>query len=128
MWALSIIFFAKRRLTYTFKAKTPLERAKLLETTILFRNIHAEIAKTGQTAPPENLNVDLHFSCFVEAPDASTRTSESGEYPNRLIELDGARDGPMDHGPVGDFLKVRNRRGILEVVLADRFPLLLPHQ
>ncbi|KAF9779199.1 peptidase C12, ubiquitin carboxyl-terminal hydrolase [Thelephora terrestris] len=87
------------------KSKTPLERAKLLETTILFRNIHAEIAKTGQTAPPENLNVDLHFSCFVEAPDASTRTSESGEYPNRLIELDGTRDGPMDHGPVADFLK-----------------------
>ena len=89
-------------------AKTPLERAKLLEETTLFKNIHAETAATGQTAPPKDLNVDLHFTCFVEAPDASVRTSASGGGGIRLIELDGTLDGPMDHGPVIDFLKVRN--------------------
>lgn len=87
------------------KHKTPLERAKLLESTPLFKNIHAETATTGQTAPPEDLNVDLHFTCFVEAPDASARQPGSVEYSKRLIELDGSRDGPMDHGPVDDFLK-----------------------
>ena len=96
------------RLTQTFKDKTPLERAKLLENDTLFKNIHADTAKTGQTAPPEDLDVDLHFTCFVEAPDASVRTSKDAAYSRRLIELDGGRDGPMDHGPVKDFLKVRN--------------------
>ena len=63
---------------------------------------------TGQTAPPEDLKVDLHFTCFVEAPDALVRTSASSEYSKRLIELDGTLDGPVDHGLVDDFLKVRN--------------------
>jgi len=96
------------------KTKTPLERAKLVENTLLFKNIHAETAVTGQTAPPENLNVDLHFTCFVEAPDASVRTSTRGEYSKRLIELDGSRDGPVDHGLVDDFLK-----GVAKVVKED---------
>jgi len=96
------------------KSITPLERAKLLENTPLFKNIHAETAATGQTAPPEDLNVDLHFTCFVEAPDASVRMKEGGESSQRLIELDGSRDGPMDHGPVEDFLK-----GVAEVVKED---------
>ena len=113
--ALSVIFSGIRWLTHTFKVKTPLERAKLLENTTLFKNIHAETAVTGQTAPPEDLNVDLHFSCFVEAPDTSARAAEDGVYSRRLIELDGSRDGPMDHGPVEDFLKVRNRRRIPKV-------------
>ena len=92
----------------TYEGKTPLERAKFLESTPLFRNLHSETAATGQTAPPENLDVDLHFSCFVEAPDASVRKIEEGGYHKRLIELDGSLDGPVDHGPVDDFLKVRN--------------------
>jgi ubiquitin carboxyl-terminal hydrolase L3 len=100
--------FEARLTRNTPKAKTPLERAKLLENTLLFKSIHAETAETGQTAPPKDLNVDLHFTCFVEAPDASVRTLTSGQYSNRLIELDGSRDGPMDHGRVDDFLKVRN--------------------
>lgn len=98
----------------TNEAKTPLERAKLLDDTSLFKDIHAETAQTGQTAPPEDLNVDLHFTCFVKAPDALVGTSAS-EYSGRLIELDGTRDGPMDHGPVKNFLKVRNSRRVLEI-------------
>jgi ubiquitin carboxyl-terminal hydrolase L3 len=105
------VFLELKLTRNTPKAKTPLERAKLLENTLLFKNIHAETAVTGQTAPPQDLNVDLHFTCFVEAPDASVRTSASGKYSKRLIELDGSRDGPMDHGPVEDFLQVRTAVG-----------------
>lgn len=108
MWAFSAVF-SRRMLISTIAAKTPLERAKLLENTPLFKNIHAETANTGQTAPPEDLKVDLHFTCFVEAPDASVRRSGGGKYSKRLIELDGSREGPMDHGPVDDFLKVRKQ-------------------
>ena len=64
------------------------------------------MANTGQTAPPVDLNVDLHFTCFVEAPDPSAG------YLRRLIELDGSREGPMDHGPINDFLQVRNSRRV----------------
>jgi hypothetical protein len=98
----------------TPSARTPLERAKIFEDTPLFKNIHAETAETGQTAPPKDLKVDLHFTCFVEAPDASVRTSTKGGYSKRLIELDGSRDGPMDHGPVKNFLQVRNSRWVFE--------------
>jgi len=93
------------------KAKTPLERAKLLENVSPFRSIHAETAVTGQTAPPQDLNVNLHFTCLVEAPDASVRTSTTGQYSKRLIELDGSLDGPVDHGLVDDFLQ-----GVAQVV------------
>jgi len=96
------------------KSKTPLQRAELLRNTPLFKDIHAETAKTGQTAPPEDLNVDLHFTCFVAAPDASARMPENGEHPKRLIELDGSRDGPMDHGPFDNFSK-----GVAKVVKED---------
>jgi len=100
---------AEIALTHVGKQGVPrVGRAKLLENTSLFKNIHAETAATGQAAPPEDLNVDLRFTCFVEAPDFSVRTSARGEYSKRLIELDGARDGPVDHGRVNDFLKVRN--------------------
>ena len=107
------IFLEVQLTRNTSTAKTPLERAKLLlENTSPFKNIHAETAVTGQTAPPPDLNVDLHFTCFVEAPDASVRAPASGQYSKRLIELDGSRDGPMDHGVVDNFLKVRNRRRV----------------
>ena len=109
-----LLFLFEPQLTTNInEAKTPLERAKLLESTSLFKNIHAETAQAGQTAPPVDLDVDLHFTCFVEAPDAAVRTSTKGVYSTRLIELDGARDGPMDHGPANDFLKVRRIFGIL---------------
>lgn len=112
----------------TCEGKTPPERAKLLENTALFKNIHAETAVTGQTAPPKDLKVDLHFTCFVEAPDASVRTSTSSHYSNRLIELDGTLDGPIDHGNVDDFLKVWNSRWFRDCyVSAYHSPQLCPH-
>ncbi|KAK7030738.1 ubiquitin carboxyl-terminal hydrolase [Favolaschia claudopus] len=77
--------------------KTPEERSKLLETTPLFADIHAQAASSGQSAVPTNLDTDLHFTCFVAAP------SPKGE--KRLIELDGRRNGPIDRGACTDLLK-----------------------
>ncbi|CAL1714817.1 unnamed protein product [Somion occarium] len=49
---------------------TPEARSHLLETTTLFSEIHSEVASAGQTAAPDaNAKVDLHFTCFVKAPD-----------------------------------------------------------
>ena len=91
-----------------FAEKTPQERAKLLETTPLFASIHAEAAAGGQTsAPAANAKVDLHFTCFVQAPSPPSR-EEGIEAPDdafRLIELDGRRNGPVDRGECNDLLE-----------------------
>jgi hypothetical protein len=84
--------------------KTPEERAKLLETTPLFANIHADAAAAGQSGVPTNLDTDLHFTCFVQA--SSVVGTESPEKTMRLIELDGARAGPVDRGECTNLLTV----------------------
>ncbi|KAJ7155574.1 hypothetical protein C8R43DRAFT_1000466 [Mycena crocata] len=84
------------------KDKTPEERAKLLETTPLFADIHAQAASAGQSAVPTNLDTDLHFTCFVVAPSASSRGQ--GNTSMRVIELDGRRAGPIDRGECTDLL------------------------
>ncbi|KAL1943164.1 hypothetical protein VTO73DRAFT_4835 [Trametes versicolor] len=88
------------------KDKTPEERAKILETTPLFANIHADAASGGQTAVPADLATDLHFTCFVRAPNPPSREEGTPASPDgmRLIELDGRRVGPIDRGPCTDFL------------------------
>jgi hypothetical protein len=91
----------------TTPGKTPTERAKLLETTPLFANIHADAAAAGQTSVPENLDTDLHFTCFVQAPEAGARPTETPKKTMRLIELDGRRAGPVDRGACTDLLRVR---------------------
>ncbi|KAI8996383.1 peptidase C12, ubiquitin carboxyl-terminal hydrolase [Trametes punicea] len=75
------------------KDKTPEDRAKILETTPLFANIHAEAASSGQTAVPTDLDTDLHFTCFVQAPAPPARETGTPVTPDgmRLIELDGRR-------------------------------------
>jgi ubiquitin carboxyl-terminal hydrolase L3 len=85
-----------------------LERAQFLESTDIFTNIHAAAAASGQTAVPDNLDTDLHFTCFVQAPDASAREAEVATGERRLIELDGGRAGPVDRGKSTDLLKVRS--------------------
>ncbi len=90
-----------------YAEKTPLERAQFLESTDLFANIHAAAAASGQTAVPEDLDTDLHFTCFVQAPDASAREAKVATGERRLIELDGGRAGPVDRGKSTDLLKVR---------------------
>ncbi|KAG6897099.1 hypothetical protein C0992_004031 [Termitomyces sp. T32_za158] len=84
--------------------KTPEERAKLLETTPLFANIHTEAASGGQTQVPTDLDTDFHFTCFVPAP-ALRGPKSPGGY--RILELDGRRAGPVDRGECeGEFLQV----------------------
>ena len=87
--------------------KTPEERAHLLETTTLFADIHAEAAAAGQTAPPSaEEHVDLHFTCFVQAPSPPSREEgiDVTDEGHRLIELDGRRSGPIDRGVCIDLL------------------------
>ncbi|THH05178.1 hypothetical protein EW146_g9971 [Bondarzewia mesenterica] len=50
-------------------------------------------------------DVDLHFTCFVQAPSASARENETEPMEMRLIELDGRRNGPIDRGVCTDFLR-----------------------
>ncbi|KAI0791638.1 hypothetical protein BC629DRAFT_1511155 [Irpex lacteus] len=88
--------------------KSPEERSKLLETTPLFADIHAQAAAAGQTAAPSaNDRVDLHFTCFVQAPSPPSREEgiEVEEGQRRLIELDGRRGGPIDRGVCTNLLQ-----------------------
>jgi len=78
---------------------TPAARAALLEKTPLFESAHVDAASLGQTAIPADLNTDLHFVTFIQA--------SSGEVDGqrRVVELDGRRPGPIDHGKSEDFLE-----------------------
>lgn len=87
--------------------KTPEERAKVLETTPLFANIHAQAASVGQTAAPSaDTHTDLHFTCFVQAPSPPRGEGEMPDEPPRLVELDGRRVGPVDRGECKNLLEV----------------------
>lgn len=95
-------------LTTMFPEMTPEERAKALETTPLFANIHAEAASSGQTTVTEaDMHTDLHFTCFVQTPDPP-RTNVVTSFPPRLVELDGRRVGPIDRGASTNLLEVRD--------------------
>lgn len=83
---------------------SPSDRADLLAKTTLFAQAHSEAATSTESnsTVPSRLDTDLHFTCFVQSVD--------GTNPNakRLIELDGRRVGPVDHGvATDDILKVR---------------------
>lgn len=96
--------------------ESPLERAKTLETTDLFADIHSSAAASGQTAPPSaDTRVDLHFTCFVQAPSPPSREEGAPVTPGgmRLLELDGRRNGPIDRGACTDFLKVSDALHLL---------------
>lgn len=140
--------------------KTPEERGKLLASTDLFTKVHLDSSALGQTPQPtseeDGMNTDLHFTCFIAAPDGQVRKAAaerqhtlaieeesstapastsgslapatgdivkatspdrqlvaSGTTPAegqlegmRLLELDGRRPFPVDHGPCVDVLDV----------------------
>ncbi|GAA5880654.1 hypothetical protein JCM5296_006545 [Sporobolomyces johnsonii] len=70
------------------KDKTPLERAQLLSGSDELASVHEETAQTGQTATPAlEDDVDLHFVTFVD-------------HNGYLIELDGRRNSPINHGKI----------------------------
>ncbi|GAA5861868.1 hypothetical protein JCM8547_008580 [Rhodosporidiobolus lusitaniae] len=68
--------------------KTPLERAQLLVQSNELEEVHSETAQTGQTAAPAlEDDTDLHFVTFVD-------------HNGFLIELDGRRNSPINHGKI----------------------------
>jgi len=105
----------KRRSNPSSADKSPEQRADLLRTTPHFASIHAATSQMGQSAPVAETN--LHFTCFIEAPEQDFRkAARQEEMPAtamleqttgmRLIELDGRRAGPIDHGECEDLLSV----------------------
>jgi len=65
----------------------PGEKGKRLETNADFANTHDSSAHEGQTSAPDFHDaIDFHFVAFVEKE-------------GRLLELDGRKKGPVDHGP-----------------------------
>lgn len=74
----------------------------------MFTEIHREAASSGQSAVPssDNLDTNLHFTCFVKAADPAAREAEVSSDTRRLIELDGRRAGPIDRGDCTDLLRV----------------------
>ncbi|GAA5956711.1 hypothetical protein JCM3765_005715 [Sporobolomyces pararoseus] len=70
------------------KDKSPRERAELLSTSDELASVHEATAQSGQTATP-NLEdeVDLHFVTFIN-------------HNGNLIELDGRRNSPINHGAI----------------------------
>jgi len=81
---------------------TPEERAAALEETTRFAKAHSVAANQGQsTVPTANADVNLHFVAFVQASSAE----DSGNAHRRIVELDGRRPGPVDHGPSTNFLE-----------------------
>lgn len=81
------------------RSKPPHERSKLLEDTPIFAEIHASVAAAGQCAlPPNDEHADQGYSTFISAPG-------EGTTGRRVIELDGGRAGPVDHGECTDLLE-----------------------
>jgi len=79
---------------------TPELRAEALVETQLFADAHVTAANLGQSAVPrQDEDVDLHFVAFIHAMSAEV----PGE--KRLVELDGRRPSPVDHGKSHDLLQ-----------------------
>jgi len=91
--------------------ETPEKRAHILEHTELFTSAHVEAATQGQTSVPADLDTNLHFVTFVLAPDPTAPIDDDddtrNQFEKRIIELDGRRNGPIDHGATKEetFLK-----------------------
>ena len=75
-------------------AATPEERGRTLVASAALRDTSDASARdaVAQTrCPGRDAHLDHHFAAFARAPGAA-----GGE---RLVELDGAKPGPVDHGP-----------------------------
>ncbi|XP_063723540.1 ubiquitin carboxyl-terminal hydrolase-like [Symsagittifera roscoffensis] len=71
------------------KGMNPVDIAKSMETSDELAAVHDSFAQQGDTAPPEDPKekVDEHFVAFVP-------------FNGKLVELDGAKEGPVVHGDV----------------------------
>ncbi|BGP14881.1 ubiquitinyl hydrolase 1 [Rhodosporidiobolus nylandii] len=94
--------------------KTPLERAQLLVASNELEQVHEETAQTGQTAAPAlEEDTDLHFVTFID-------------HDGYLIELDGRRNSPINHGKIKDGLledTVEYVKRIIELTQSIQFNL-----
>ncbi|KAA1106513.1 ubiquitinyl hydrolase 1 [Puccinia graminis f. sp. tritici] len=80
------------------RAKSPSERAQLLEDDCAIADVHADQAQSGQSkVPSSDEEVNLHFVCFVKKVAQPDRPEAE---PARLVELDGRKAFPIDHGPI----------------------------
>lgn len=67
------------------------DRAAYLESSSDLEKHHGAVATKGDTQAPEaTADVEHHYVCLTR--------SRTGD---RLVELDGRRKGPIDHGPLG---------------------------
>jgi len=81
----------------TVTGKTPQERGDALDANEEIEQCHSKLAAEGQSATlseEAEEQVELHFACFTASPGAAG----TGEV--RLIELDGIKEGPVDHGVI----------------------------
>lgn len=90
---LNVSFFKEFR--EKTNGQTPEERAAALMDDEAMESAHKSLSLSGQSTVP-NLQdeINTHFTSFVP-------------YQGRLVELDGRKDFPVDHGPTspGTFLK-----------------------
>ena len=98
-----VLFQECQRYQYSWReGLTPLQRSKLLEESEIFANIHSDAAHGGQTvAPSADEEPPFAYTCFVQAP--SPASIPGGGH--RLLELNGARDGPVDRGTCENLLE-----------------------
>ncbi|ORY86146.1 hypothetical protein BCR37DRAFT_206041 [Protomyces lactucae-debilis] len=76
----------------SFKDQSPDARIDAIETSSLIRESHAHVATQGQSAViGAEEEVTLHFIAFVK-----------NERTGHLVELDGSRAGPIDHGALAE--------------------------
>lgn len=95
-------------------AMTPDERAEHMINTPLLATAHDTAATSGQSEVPDIQDeVDYHYSCFVPIrSDVANEFSEATSSANqglgelRIVELNGSRPHPIDHGPCHNFLEV----------------------
>jgi ubiquitin carboxyl-terminal hydrolase L3 len=88
----------------------PAARGAWLERSDAVEAVHAVSAQEGQSdVPPEDQDIDLHFVALVE----------SG---GRLLELDGRKHGPIDHGAVEPGALLADAVGVVRREFMDKDP------
>lgn len=74
----------------TLKRQDTAGRIATIESSPLIDASHQSVCTAGQSAViPADEHVELHFVAFVKS-----------ERDGHLYELDGGRNGPVDHGPL----------------------------
>jgi len=87
--------------------KTPEERGRMLGLDEAIAGAHKQVAKKGQTNPDgDYYRSDFHFVVFLN-------------YSRTLIELDGTKAGPINHGTTSETSFVRDTAGIVRRIMSE---------